>query len=95
MEVYPSFSLDKGIRIEFFGRDIDAINEFDNLTGDRTRRIEKVALFPNSHWITPREKLEPALKRIETEMNEKIESFLKEKKIFEARRIEQRTRFDL
>ena len=95
VEVYPSFSLDRGIRIEFFGSDIDAINEFDNLTGERTRRIEKVALFPNSHWITPREKLEPALKRIEAEMNEKIESFLKEKKIFEARRIEQRTRFDL
>ncbi len=95
VEVYPSFSLDKGIRIEFFGSDIDAINEFDHLTGERTRRIEKIALFPNSHWITPREKLEPALKRIETEMNEKVESFLKEKKIFEARRIEQRTRFDL
>ena len=95
VEVYPSFSLDRGIRIEFFGSDIDAINEFDNLTGERTRRIEKASLFPNSHWITPREKLEPALKRIETEMNEKIESFLKEKKIFEARRIEQRTRFDL
>jgi excinuclease ABC subunit B len=95
VEVYPSFSLDRGIRIEFFGSDIDAINEFDNLTGDRTRRIEKASLFPNSHWITPREKLEPALKRIEAEMNEKIESFLKEKKIFEARRIEQRTRFDL
>jgi len=95
VEVYPSFSLDRGIRIEFFGSDIDAINEFDHLTGERTRRIEKVALFPNSHWITPREKLEPALKRIEAEMNEKIESFLKEKKIFEARRIEQRTRFDL
>jgi excinuclease ABC subunit B len=95
VEVYPSFSLDRGIRIEFFGSDIDAINEFDNLTGEKTRRIEKVALFPNSHWITPREKLEPALKRIESEMNEKIESFLKEKKIFEARRIEQRTRFDL
>ena len=95
VEIYPSFSLDKGIRIEFFGSDIDAINEFDNLTGERTRRIEKASLFPNSHWITPREKLEPALKRIEAEMNEKIESFLKEKKIFEARRIEQRTRFDL
>ncbi|MBU4320249.1 MAG: excinuclease ABC subunit UvrB [Nitrospinae bacterium] len=95
VEVYPSFSLDKGIRIEFFGSDIDAINEFDHLTGEKTRRIEKASLFPNSHWITPREKLEPALKRIETEMNEKVESFLKEKKIFEARRIEQRTRFDL
>lgn len=95
VEVYPSFSLDRGIRIEFFGSDIDAINEFDHLTGERTRRIEKASLFPNSHWITPREKLEPALKRIETEMNEKVEFFLKEKKIFEARRIEQRTRFDL
>ncbi|OGW57425.1 MAG: excinuclease ABC subunit B [Nitrospirae bacterium RBG_16_43_8] len=95
VEVYPSFSLDKGIRIEFFGSDIDAISEFDHLTGKKTRRIEKASLFPNSHWITPREKLEPALKRIEAEMNEKVESFLKEKKIFEARRIEQRTRFDL
>jgi excinuclease ABC subunit B len=95
VEIYPSFSLDKGVRIEFFGSDIDAINEFDHLTGERTRRIEKIALFPNSHWITPSEKLGPALKRIETEMNEKIESFLKEKKIVEARRIEQRTRFDL
>jgi excinuclease ABC subunit B len=95
VEVYPSFSLDKGVRIEFFGSDIDAINEFDHLTGEKTRRIEKASLFPNSHWITPREKLEPALKRIEAEMNEKVESFLKEKKVFEARRIEQRTRFDL
>ncbi|MCX5717793.1 MAG: excinuclease ABC subunit UvrB [Nitrospirae bacterium] len=95
VEVYPSFSLDKGVRIEFFGSDIDAINEFDHLTGEKTRRIEKASLFPNSHWITPREKLEPALKRIETEMNEKVESFLKEKKAFEAQRIEQRTRFDL
>ncbi|MDI6745276.1 MAG: excinuclease ABC subunit UvrB [Thermodesulfovibrionales bacterium] len=95
VEVYPSFSLDKGVRIEFFGGDIDAINEFDHLTGEKTRRIEKVALFPNSHWITPKEKLEPALRKIEDEMKERIEFLLKEKKVIEARRIEQRTRFDL
>src|SRR5574340_663986 len=47
VEIYPSFSLDKGIRIEFFGSDIDAINEFDHLTGEKTRRIEKASLFPN------------------------------------------------
>lgn len=95
VEVYPSFSLDKGIRIEFFGDDIDIISEFDPLTGEKIRRLEKIAIFPNSHWITPRERLFPALKSIEKEMEERIEYFLKEGKTVEATRIEQRTRFDL
>jgi excinuclease ABC subunit B len=95
VEVYPSFSLDKGIRMEFFGNDIDALHEFDPLTGKKIRRIEKIALFPNSHWITPRERLEPALENIEREMEERIEDFLKKGKTLEAQRIEQRTRFDL
>lgn len=95
VEVYPSFSLNKAIRIEFFGDDIDAIHEFDPLTGERIRRYEKFALFPNSHWITPRERLEPALKKIEDEMKERVEHFLREGKPLEAQRIEQRTRFDL
>ncbi len=95
VEVYPSFSLDKGIRIEFFGNDIDALHEFDPLTGEKIRKIEKIALFPNSHWITPRERLEPALKNIEREMEERIKYFLKMEKTLEAQRIEQRTRFDL
>ncbi len=95
VEVYPSFSLDKGIRIEFFGDDIDIISEFDPLTGEKMRRLEKIAIFPNSHWITPRERLLPALKSIEKEMEERIEYFLKEGKTVEATRIEQRTRFDL
>lgn len=95
VEVYPSFSLDKGIRIEFFGNDVDTLHEFDPLTGERIRKIDKVAIFPNSHWITPRERLEPALKNIEKEMEERTEYFLKKGKPFEAQRIEQRTRFDL
>lgn len=95
VEVYPSFSQDKGLRIEFFGSDIDAINEFDPLTGGKIRRLEKIALFPNSHWITPRERLEPALNRIEDEMKERIEFFLKQGSALEAQRIEQKTRFDL
>jgi excinuclease ABC subunit B len=95
VEVYPSFLLDRGIRIEFFGNDIDALNEFDPLTGDRIRKLEKIALFPNSHWITPRDRLEQALKNIEKEMGERIEYFLKMEKTLEAQRIEQRTRFDL
>jgi len=95
VEVYPSFSLDKGIRIEFFGNDVDTLHEFDPLTGERIRKIDKVAIFPNSHWITPRERLEPALKNIEKEMEERTEYFLKKGKPLEAQRIEQRTRFDL
>ncbi len=95
VEIHPSFSPDKGIRIEFFGDDIDALHEFDTLTGERLRRLDKIAIFPNSHWITPKERLEPALKSIEKEMAERIEYFLQEGNLLEAQRIEQRTRFDL
>jgi len=95
VEIYPSFSLDKGIRIEFFGDFIDAIYEFDPITGDKLRKLQKIAIFPNSHWITPRERLEPALKNIEKELEERISYFLKHGKTVEASRIEQRTLFDL
>lgn len=95
VEIYPSFSLDKAVRIDFFGDDIDSIYEFDPLTGEKLRRLDKIALFPNSHWITPRERLEPALKRIEDEMKGRVDSFLKQGQVLEAQRIEQRTRFDL
>lgn len=95
VEVFPSFSMDRAVRIEFFGDDIERLTEFDPLTGERIRGIEKIAIFPNSHWITPREKLEPALKAIEIEMRERIDYFLRQGKVVEARRIEERTLFDL
>ncbi|KPK43511.1 MAG: excinuclease ABC subunit B [Nitrospira bacterium SM23_35] len=95
VEVFPSFSLDKAIRIEFFGDDIDALHEFDPLTGEKIRKLDKIAIFPNSHWITPRARLDPALQNIGKEMEERIALLLNEGKPFEAQRIEQRTRFDL
>ncbi|MCE5194886.1 MAG: excinuclease ABC subunit UvrB [Nitrospiraceae bacterium] len=95
VEIYPSFSLDRALRIEFFGNEIDAVTEFDSLTGAKIKRLEKIAIFPNSHWITPREKLGPALKKIEAEMKERVEFFKQQGQISEANRIEQRTRFDL
>jgi excinuclease ABC subunit B len=95
VEIFPSFSLDQGIRVEFFGPDIDRISEFDPLTGEARRRLERFALFPNSHWITPRERLEPALESIEKELGERVEHFLREGATLEAQRLEQRTRFDL
>ncbi|HSB30380.1 MAG TPA: excinuclease ABC subunit UvrB, partial [Candidatus Sulfobium mesophilum] len=95
VEIYPPFALDKVIRVEFFGDDIDMLNEVDPLTGGRIRRLDKIALFPNSHWLTPRDRLEAAFSGIEKEMKESAERFLKQGKIVEARRIEERTRFDM
>jgi excinuclease ABC subunit B len=95
VEVYPSFSQNKVIRIEFFGDTIDSLSEADPLTGNRIRRLGKAALFPNSHWITPRDRLDSALLGIEKEMKESVEGFLRQGKIIEARRIEERTRFDM
>ena len=95
VEVYPSFSLNKALRLEFFGDTIDSVHEFDPLTGERLRSFERFALFPNSHWITPRDRMEPAMQRMEDEMKERVAFFMREGKPLEAQRIEQRTRFDL
>ena len=95
VEVFPSFSSDKAVRIEFLGDDIDALWEFDPLTGNKLRRSGKFTLFPNSHWITPRERLAPALTAIEDELRERIQFFQRMGKKIEAQRIEQRTLFDL
>lgn len=95
VEIYPSFAQDRAIRLEFFGDTLDAISEIDPLSGSRIRKMEKISLFPNSHWLTPRDRLESALKNIEQEMKEQVEKFLQQGKIIEARRIEERTRFDM
>ena len=95
VEVYPSFALNKVIRIEFFGDTVESLYETDPLTGGRIRRLEKIALFPNSHWLTPGDRIETALKKIEEEMKESVENFIKQGKVAEARRIEERTRFDM
>jgi len=95
VDVFPSFSLDMGLRIEFFGDEVDRIGEFDPLTGEITRRLTRAAIYPNSHWVTPGDRLERATESIEKELEERVEFFLKQGKTLEAERIEQRTRFDL
>jgi excinuclease ABC subunit B len=95
VEIFPSFSSDFALRAEFFGDDIEAIHEFDPLTGKVVRRLTRVALYPNSHWITPGPRLEKAFTTINDELEERIDFFLKQNKQLEAQRIEQKTRFDL
>ncbi len=95
VEIYPAFSRDMAIRLEFFGDDIDAIYEFDSLTGERRKRLQRLVLYPNSHWITPRPKLQRAFKGIEKELKERMRYLRNAGEILYAQRIEQRTRFDM
>ncbi|KJU86849.1 excinuclease ABC subunit B [Candidatus Magnetobacterium bavaricum] len=95
LEVFPSFSRDMAIRIELFGDDVEGLYEFDPLTGQRLRRLRSVAIYPNTHWITPRHRIEAALEGIKSEMLTSVEHFLRAGKVIEARRIEQRTMFDM
>ena len=95
VEVYPSFSGDSAVRIEFFGDDIDGLYEFDSLSGKTIKRLTKVAIYPNSHWITPRDRIKRALIAITAELNERLEFLLEEGKEIEAKRLEQKTRFDM
>jgi len=95
VEVYPAFCQGRAVRIEFFGDDIDALYEFDPLTGERIKRMRKLTLYPNSHWITPEAKLQKAFKGIEKELEERTRYFRNNGEIAFAQRIEQRTRFDL
>jgi excinuclease ABC subunit B len=95
VDIFPSFSVDNAIRVEFFGDNIDGLYEFDALTGKTLRRLSKIAIFPNSHWITPRERIEKAIEAIKKELDKRIDYFLGQGNDLEAKRIEQKTRFDL
>ena len=95
VEIFPSFSGDNAVRVEFFGDDIDGLYEFDALTGRTLRRLSKIAIFPNSHWITPRKRIEKAIEAIKKELNERIDYLQGQGKDLEAKRLEQKTRFDI
>ena len=95
VEIFPSFSGENAIRVEFFGDDIDGLYEFDSLTGSVLNRLVKVSLYPNSHWITPRPRIEKALPAINEELEERTAVLLAEGKELEAKRLEQKTRFDM
>lgn len=95
VDIFPSFSGEDAVRVEFFGDDIDGMYEFDALSGKILRRLSKVAIYPNSHWITPKPRIERALKAINKELEERLLCFLREGKNIEAKRLEQKTRFDM
>jgi len=95
VEIYPSFSGDNAIRVELFGDDIDGLFEIDALTGKIIRRLARVMIYPNSHWITPRPRIERAIHAIREELDERLTVLLRDGRELEAKRLEQRTRFDM
>jgi excinuclease ABC subunit B len=95
IEVFPASSDSSCIRISLFGDEIEAIEEIDPLRGEVIKKLPKIAIYPGSHYVIPPERLQVALQGIEQEMEERICYFETEKKLIEAQRIEQRTRFDL
>ena len=95
VEVFPVYSNDKAVRIEFFGDEIDRISEISTVTGAKTLSLEHVAIFPASHYVIPRDTLLEKLDELREEMDERVEWFKSQGKLIEAQRIAQRTMADI
>jgi excinuclease ABC subunit B len=94
-EIFPASYENTAIRIELFGDVIDAIAEFDPLLGTPLQKLDKVAIYPKSHYVIPDSRMKAATDAIHDELRERIQWFRRENKLIEAQRIEQRTMFDL
>ncbi len=94
VEVFPSYE-DYAVRIELFGDEIDALSLIDPLTGRTLRKYDRIPIYPKSHFVQPRERLEEAMEGIRVELEEQCARFEREDKLLEARRLHQRTMYDL
>jgi excinuclease ABC subunit B len=95
VEIFPSHFEDRAWRLSFFGEELEDIWEFDPLTGEKITTLDKVVVYPNSHYVTPRPTLMQAAKKIKQEMKERVDYFVANGKLIEAQRIQERTTFDL
>ncbi len=96
LEIFPAASTsDRAIRIEFFGDEVDRISEIDVVTGEVKRRFSHICIFPASHYIVGKDRLDAALLEIEQEMEDRVKYFTDNRRLIEAQRIEQRTRYDM
>ncbi|WP_277668307.1 excinuclease ABC subunit UvrB [Caproiciproducens galactitolivorans] len=95
VEIFPAQSNDTVIRVEFFGDEIDRISEINALTGELKAVLKHVAIYPASHYIVPKEKMQRAVKEILEEMEERVANFKSRDKLIEAQRIRERTLYDV
>ena len=95
VEIYPAYSYDLALRIDFFGDEIERISEINTVTGEIKRTMTHTAIYPASHYIVPADKMNEAIKDIENEMEERVKYFTQNEKLIEAQRIRQRTEYDV
>ncbi len=95
VDIFPSHYEDRAWRISLFGDEIEAIHEFDPLTGERTVALDAVTVYANSHYVTPRPTLAQAIVDIRKELKERLDELVAEGKLLEAERLQQRTTFDI
>ena len=95
LEIWPAHLDDRAWRLSFFGEELEAIVEFDPLTGARTDTFERVRIYANSHYVTPRPTMQQAVIGIKNELRLRLDQLVNEGKLLEAQRLEQRTNFDL
>ena len=95
VEIFPAYSNDKAIRVEFFGDEVDRISEINVVTGTATRYLNHAAIYPASHYVTTKDKMTAAIERIRAECDERVHYFEENNKLIEAQRIRQRTDYDI
>ncbi len=95
VEIFPAYAGETVIRVEFFGDEVDRISEINPLTGELKGLLNHIAIYPASHYIVPRDKMEDAIREIERELAERVEFFKKNGQLLEAQRILQRTKYDI
>jgi len=95
VEIIPAAEFEKALRVEFFGDEIDRISEVDTLTGTALRHLSHAVLYPASHYVTSREKMDACLENIENDLNEQVTAFRNDDRLIEAQRLEQRTHYDI
>ncbi|MBO5122560.1 MAG: DEAD/DEAH box helicase family protein, partial [Oscillospiraceae bacterium] len=95
VELYPAYYKDKAVRVEFFGDEIERITEFHPVTGNAIRTLNHVAVYPASHYVTPKDKMDAAIEVIKKELAERLAYFEENDMLVEAQRLRQRTEYDM
>ncbi len=95
LEIFPAEGDDTAVRVEFFGDEIDRIVTIDVLTGEPKEELRQISIFPASHYVMPKDKMEAGIKRIQAELDEQVAYFKKHDKLIEAQRVAERTNFDI
>ncbi|MEL6677603.1 MAG: excinuclease ABC subunit UvrB [Pseudomonadota bacterium] len=95
LEIWPAHLDDRAWKLSFFGEELESITEFDPLTGEKAASLEKVRVYANSHYVTPRPTMAQAIQKIKSELRTRLDQLVNDGKLLEAQRLEQRTNFDI